>query len=205
MNNPYYHWVLPNYLVDYNNRYNDYVRYNYDASKSNSINNYSPVGQKASAQQANYQQNQYYLYQQQSQSSPQQPQQNNRQIPPLNIENYQLSPKSTSYLPISLQLPQKTGDPLTPLVTPNNIQQTHQCLQVSSSKSTTDDPLNILKVQPDNYLRSSQAPTGYYDQYMYSRPTHTATQIQPQQSQQQKQINKVTTNQHFYQHSKNSK
>ena len=205
MNNPYYQWVLPNYLVDYNNRYNDYLRYNYETSNSNNMNNFSPAGQQTSAQQTNYSQNQQpiwnnYLYQQQSsQPSPQQPQQNNRQIPPVNIENYQSAP----YMPISLQLPQKAGDLSTPLVTPTNQQQTHQCLQISSSKSTTDDPLNILKVKPDNYLRSSQTQPGYYDPYMYARSTQQQMMQQSQPSQQQQQQSNIT-NQHYYQNSKKS-
>jgi hypothetical protein len=196
MNNPYYHWVLPNYLVDYNNRYNDYLRYNYETSNTKNINNYSPVGQQASYPQSQQPIWNNYLYQQQSQPSPQQPQQNNRQIPPV-IESYQISPKSTQFMPITLQLPPKTGDPSTPLVTPTNPQQAHQCLQISSSKSTTDDPLNILKTQPDNYLRSSQTAPGYYDPYMYTRNSQQMMQAQQQQTK--------VSNQHYYQNSKNSK
>jgi hypothetical protein len=173
--NPYYHWVMPNYVVDYNNntpRY-DYLRYpsnNYDTNA-----NFNQMAAAAAAYQSNQLWNNY-MYQQQS-TQPRQVQQQHQPVQQQQIDNFQISPVSAPYIPISLQMP-KT-DPNTPLVTP-----TKSRPQMSATKSTTDDPLG-LKTQEtsSNFLRTS-----YYDPYAYNRQqgvasSHQTPNQQPQQTQ----------------------
>ena len=178
MNNPYYHWLLPNYLVDYNNSTPRYDYLGYHASGYDTSSNYNSAQVAASPpapatfQPNNHQLWNNYLYQQQSQQ-PQQP--NTRAIQQSTpIDSYQISPNPNSiqvcnspYAPISLQM--HSTDQTTPLVTPTSKKQPRQVqLQLSSTKSTTDDSMS--------HSLNQRLP--YYDPYMYAHQQQTQIQSQ---------------------------